>query len=177
MNEAMKQTEAAAFLCCDEATLERRVLAGEIVYVDLDGQILYLREDLMDYLRSRRKRGGVAVEECRQVGNPSLPFMASLDVMTEREAAAFIRKSSSTLKKMRLDGDVPHLPGKPVTYLRTGLLAHLQSIEIPPCARLTPSEDSSADVDDSALRSAPLSRSPRSTTASYRNVYREALDL
>lgn len=56
MNEVMTHTEAASFLRCDEEALKQRVLSGEIAYVDDGDQSLFLREDLMDYLRSRRRR-------------------------------------------------------------------------------------------------------------------------
>lgn len=58
--------------------------------------------------------------------------MAMSEVMTEQEAAEFLRRGLSTLRALRRAKQVPHLPGKPARYLRSSLLAWLQGQEIQP---------------------------------------------
>lgn len=60
------------------------------------------------------------------------------EVMTEAEAAKFLKKGLSTLRALRKAGQVPYLPDKPVTYLRSSLISWLQAREIQPSAATKP---------------------------------------
>lgn len=132
MNEIMTQTEAAAFLHCDEEVLEHRRVAGDIVYVDDDGQILFLREDLLDHMRSKRKIGDVKVTEVGQHSARLGRQDEYPDILTEPEAAKFLRLGSSTVRSMRRGDLIPHLPEKPARYLKSSLLDWEKSREVQP---------------------------------------------
>lgn len=54
------------------------------------------------------------------------------EIMTESEAAEFLRVGRSTLRALRRAKQVPHLPGKPSRYLRSSLLAWLHGQEVQP---------------------------------------------
>jgi hypothetical protein len=82
------------------------------------------------------------------------------EVMTEPEAAKFLKKGLTTLRAMRRAGQVPHLPGKPATYLRSSLLAWLREQEIKPTSMPTQTPTRSTNhlrcVDRAALRAVLL---------------------
>jgi hypothetical protein len=82
------------------------------------------------------------------------------EVLTEPEAAKFLKKGITTLRAMRRAGLVPHLPGKPVTYLRSSLLTWLREQEIRPTSlpEKTPNRSSNylRCVDRTALKAAVL---------------------
>jgi hypothetical protein len=82
------------------------------------------------------------------------------EVMTELEAAKFLKRGLTTLRSMRRAGKVPHLPGKPVTYLRSSLLDWLRGQEIQPIsAPISMPKRSTAYrrcVDKAALKAALL---------------------
>lgn len=80
--------------------------------------------------------------------------------MTEPEAAKFLKKGLSTLRALRREQKVPHLPGKPATYLRSSLIAWLQAQEVQPSAApIKPTKRSTTYLrndDKAALRAAIL---------------------
>jgi len=82
------------------------------------------------------------------------------EVMTEPEAAKFLKRGLTTLRSMRRAGQVPYLPGKPVTYLRSSLLAWLQEQEIQPRplpVKMTKrSQNHNCSADKAALKAAVL---------------------
>ncbi len=128
----MTHAEAAAFIRCEEEVLERLRVAGDIVYVDIHSEILYLREDLLDYIRARRRRAGVAVEVAgREPLGHGAPF-TSPEILTEAEAADFLRIGHSTVRGLRRAERIPHLKGKPARYLKASLLEWETSQEIQP---------------------------------------------
>jgi hypothetical protein len=99
------------------------------------------------------------------------------DVMTEAQAASFLQRSQSTLKKQRLAGKVPHLPTKPITYLRVSLLEYLSRIEVRPDFML---EDAGASDDATTEEEQCEDQAhvcARPTRSGDRETYRDALDL
>lgn len=52
------------------------------------------------------------------------------EILTEPEAAEFLRKGLSTVQELRRKRSIPHLPGKPARYLRASLLAWEQAREV-----------------------------------------------
>jgi hypothetical protein len=82
------------------------------------------------------------------------------EVMTEPEAAEFLRIGRSTLRTLRRAKQVPHLPGKPSRYLRSSLLAWLRGQEVQPSTTpvKVPGRPSAykANQDKAALKSAIL---------------------
>tara|TARA_R110002124_G_scaffold47362_5_gene141139 strand:- start:2632 stop:2889 length:258 start_codon:yes stop_codon:yes gene_type:complete len=82
------------------------------------------------------------------------------EVMTEPEAAKFLRMGLSTLRALRRAKQVPHLSGKPARYLRSSLLSWLQGQEIQPTTTPTKAPKRSTiykiNNDKVALKSAVL---------------------
>jgi hypothetical protein len=82
------------------------------------------------------------------------------EVLTEPEAAKFLKRGLTTLRAMRRAGQVPHLPGKSATYLRSSRLAWLREQEIKPTSVPTKTPTRSTNylhcVDRAALKAAVL---------------------
>lgn len=82
------------------------------------------------------------------------------EVMTEPEAAEFLKRGLSTVRALRRAKQIPHLPGKPARYLRSSLLEWEKSMEVQPI---------SASAEPALAKT-----SPRSTTY-QRNPDKSAL--
>lgn len=53
-------------------------------------------------------------------------------ILTEREAASFLKISTATLIRLRRRREVPYVPGKPVRYIDTSLLSWMKAKELSP---------------------------------------------
>ena len=52
-------------------------------------------------------------------------------IFNEKEAAGFLKVSPATLRRLRMNRQVPYVPGKPVRYMQTSLVGWLQAKELP----------------------------------------------
>ncbi|OWY06755.1 helix-turn-helix domain-containing protein [Thioclava sp. IC9] len=61
-------------------------------------------------------------------------MLPSREVMTESEAADFLRIGLTKIRAMRRMKQIPHIPGKPVVYMRASLISWLSGREVKPVA-------------------------------------------
>ncbi|OOY02700.1 helix-turn-helix domain-containing protein [Thioclava sp. F28-4] len=74
--------------------------------------------------------------------------LPSREVMTEPEAADFLRIGLTKIREMRRKKEIPHVPGKPVVYMRASLISWLSGREVKPIAM-------DEQQEQKALRKAP----------------------
>lgn len=81
-------------------------------------------------------------------------------ILTEPEAADFVRLGLTKLRELRRDRKIPYIPGKPIRYLRGSLLRWMAEQEVQVStlipAKTTRSTDYKTNMDKAALRAGIL---------------------
>src|SRR5258708_2905292 len=74
---------------------------------------------------------------------------AMTDLLTESEAARFLRKDEETLRNLRRRHKIGYVRGRPATYTMTHLLDYIKQNEVKPCVVSQHSSNSVIKVETS----------------------------
>lgn len=127
----------------DEVAQRLRRSPGDVKRLRLSGKLGYYRgrpvtigeDDVESYVTTarvfRRFRG-------KPKANPSTTRNKPFQLLTMEEAAVIFECSTSTIKRLRLSGQIPYLPGRPVLIERSDLETHFENKRLAALAKIPP---------------------------------------
>jgi hypothetical protein len=130
----LREDEVAQRLRRSPADVKRLRLSGKLGYYR--GRPVTIGEDDVEsYVTTarvfRRFRG-------KPKANPSTIRNKPFQLLTMEEAAVIFECSTSTIKRLRLSGQIPYLPGRPVLIERSDLEVHFENKRLAALAKIPP---------------------------------------